>query len=228
MYQSHQEGTRRGINDLLVSDELLAISNDIQADSGNRSSDDRFIQLPVPYISAKHVLAGVWQAGEMVWKGSGQILTPGTTDFVFVPAFNAERQQVIPTQLSAQQPSTLPFGRITGQVKLIQSVARAWDIDDSELARLLGYQNPAHVRDVLKGRRTFTGTEDRFDRARIMYKIHSTLARLFVDTAQEATWIRSPNSGLQNISPLNYMLNRRIPGMVAVLQYVELDVALRR
>jgi hypothetical protein len=229
MYQSSQEDIKRGINDLLISTKV-SIPSDALADNGNRSVEGRYIQMSQDYRSKKQNRAEVWQAGESDWNALGRILMLEASHSDLVPPFDMGHWQILPTPTPApvQQPSLLPLGRITGQVKLIQSVARAWDTNDDELARLLGYQSPAYIRDILEGKRTFAGNEDRFDRARIMYKIHSTLARLFVDATQEAKWIRVPNIGLQNISPLDCMLSRRIPGMVAVLQYVELDVALRR
>ncbi|MDX2102929.1 MAG: antitoxin Xre/MbcA/ParS toxin-binding domain-containing protein [Alphaproteobacteria bacterium] len=108
---------------------------------------------------------------------------------------------------------------------LIQAVARAWSLSDEELAKLLAYGRASTIRDVLNGTRTFLGTEDQFDRARQIFKIHSLLAELFVDPSQEEVWIRRPFSAFSGVSPLNHMLNNRIPGMVQVLHYLETYVA---
>lgn len=140
-----------------------------------------------------------------------------------------------PTDIGYRRPSQgvgdapkPPVGRITGPVRLIAAVARSWLLSDAELAELLAYRRPVDIRDVLEGRRTFVGMDDQLDRARLIYKIHSLLARLFVEPSQETEWIRASNSGLGDVSPLNCMINQRIPGMVEVLRYVEINVSTPR
>jgi Antitoxin Xre/MbcA/ParS C-terminal toxin-binding domain len=116
---------------------------------------------------------------------------------------------------------------LTAPVRLIQSLARAWSLNKDELGSLLGYPSPLFVEELLGGRLTFGDNEDRADRARLMYLIHDTLSDLFVDPQDEQRWIRSPLRVLGNAAPLDYMVKNRIPGMVAVRQFVEQRLANR-
>jgi hypothetical protein len=118
-------------------------------------------------------------------------------------------------------------GRVTGPVRLIQQIARAWSLTNSELANLLAYPSETLVPALLEGRMTFATETDRGDRVRIMYAIHSTLADLFVDASDEGRWLRDRLAILENISPLAYMLQKRIPGMLAVQDLVERRMANR-
>jgi Protein of unknown function (DUF2384) len=130
---------------------------------------------------------------------------------------------------TAPRPTTvLTPGRITGPVRLIQVVAGAWAMTNDELASLLAYPSPRLAGDLVAGRLTFGGNEDRQDRARLIYLIHSTLSDLFINPDQERRWIRAPHSLLNGETPLNVMLARRIPGMLTVREIVERHLANRR
>lgn len=130
-------------------------------------------------------------------------------------------------QASPQNASSLIEGRITGPVRLIADVFRAWNLTNEELASLLDYSGPQLAEDLVRGRLTFAGSADREDRARILDSIHDTLLALFVDAADEARWMRAPIPALGGQSPVAYMIERRIPGMIAVWQLVEHRLANR-
>jgi hypothetical protein len=118
-------------------------------------------------------------------------------------------------------------GRVTGPVRLIQQIARAWSLTNSELSKLLAYPSETLVPALLEGRMTFATETDRGDRVRIMYAIHGTLADLFVDASDEGRWLRDRLAILENMSPLALMLQKRIPGMLAVQDLVERRMANR-
>jgi hypothetical protein len=118
-------------------------------------------------------------------------------------------------------------GRVTGPVRLIQQIARSWSLTNSELASLLAYPSETLIPTLLEGRMTFATETDRGDRVRIMYAIHSTLADLFVGASDEGRWLRDRLAILENMSPLAYMLQKRIPGMLAVQDLVERRMANR-
>jgi hypothetical protein len=142
--------------------------------------------------------------------------------FVNLPVRQTAVQQPQPAR-----PALVIPGRVTGPVRLIQQVARAWVLTDQELAFLLAYPSRQLAAELLAGQLTFSGNEDRDDRARLMYLIHSTLVDLFVDSYQEGRWIRAPNVLLNNEAPLQVMIKRRIPGMLAVRDVVEHSLAHR-
>jgi hypothetical protein len=116
-------------------------------------------------------------------------------------------------------------GRITGPVKMIGKIQAAWELTPQELTNLLGYPNELIVAGVLEGKITFRADSDQGDRLRIMYIIHAVLAGLFVETKDEAHWIRSPLHDLEDLSPLQYMMRKRIPGMINIQTFVEQRLA---
>ena len=122
---------------------------------------------------------------------------------------------------------TVPKGRLTGPVLLIEQVARAWTLSMEELSKLLGYPTQRLAEELMRGQLTFVGDEDRADRARLLYLIHYTLSDLLVESRDERDWIRNPLPTLGNVSPLDYMVSHRIPGMVAIREYVERRLANR-
>jgi len=116
--------------------------------------------------------------------------------------------------------------RLTGPVRLIQRVAQAWSLTNDELAELLAYRDPHRATELLRGTLPLRDA-DREDRARLMYLIHETLADLFVDLADECRWMRTPLPLLDGFAPLEYMIARRIPGMVSVHELIEQRLANR-
>jgi hypothetical protein len=123
------------------------------------------------------------------------------------------------------QPQPELAGRITGPVRLIQAIARSWALSNSELANLLAYPSEMLMPGLLGGRMTFAPNTDRSDRLRVMYSIHAVLANLFVKPADEARWLRDQLPLLGNLSPLEYMLRNRIPGMLRIQEVTERGMA---
>lgn len=116
-------------------------------------------------------------------------------------------------------------GRITGPVKMIGKIQAAWELTSRELTNLLGYPNELVVAGVLEGKITFRPDSDQGDRLKIMYIIHAILAGLFVEGRDEAHWIHSPLHDLEDLSPLQYMMQKRIPGMLNIQMFVERRLA---
>jgi len=145
----------------------------------------------------------------------------------FAPAAPPGPQAVIALEvlqgLLQPRPQSQPelAGRITGPVRLIQAISRSWALSNSELANLLAYSNEMLIPALLEGRMTFAPNTDRSDRLRIMYSIHAFLANLFVNPADEARWLHDQLPLLGNLSPLEYMLRNRIPGMLRVQEVTE-------
>ena len=118
-------------------------------------------------------------------------------------------------------------GRLTGPVRLVQELASAWSLGNLELVDLLAYPSEGVVSALLDGRITFWPETDRGDRVRIMYRIHSILAELFVKPSDEGRWIRETLAEFDGLSPLEYMRRRRIPGMLTLRVFVEQHLANR-
>lgn len=150
-----------------------------------------------------------------------------------VPAAPSLLARLSSPQAALEQPAPPPTtilipGRTTGPVRLIQVVAGAWAMTNDELASMLAYPSPQLAGDLVAAKLTFAGNEDRQDRARLIYLIHSTLSDLFIDSDQERRWVRTANPLLNGETPLNVMLTRRIPGMLTVREIVERQLANRR
>jgi uncharacterized protein (DUF2384 family) len=111
-------------------------------------------------------------------------------------------------------------GRITGPVQVIRKIGEDWSLSGDELATLLAYSSGDRVVDLLTGRISLREA-DREDRARLIFRIYRILSRLFTNSRRQSDWLRSPNPMLRDRSPLEVMLNDRIPGMVVVLNLVD-------
>jgi hypothetical protein len=144
-------------------------------------------------------------------------LTPTSQDFPTLPGLQRSVGQ-FPAMHALR-------GRITGPVKMIGKIQTAWELTSLELANLMGYPNRVIVAGVLEGRITFRPDSDQGDRLKIMYMIHAVLAGLFVESRDEAHWMRSPLHDLGDISPLQYMLQKRIPAMMDIQAFVEQRLA---
>jgi hypothetical protein len=111
-------------------------------------------------------------------------------------------------------------GRRTGPVQILSKIAKDWQLSDAELARLLAYPDSQSAVDLLDGR-TSLRDADREDRVRLLFGIYRILFSLFPEPARQQAWLRGANQNLHNKSPLEFMIERRIPGMVSVQNLVE-------
>lgn len=111
-------------------------------------------------------------------------------------------------------------GRLTGPVQVLARIAKDWSLTNDELAALLAYSGSQSAEDLLAGRTTLRGM-DRQDRVRMLFQIYRILSRLFVDPNQQGKWLRAPNPMLDDKSPLDVMLNARIPGMISIRNLVD-------
>ena len=152
------------------------------------------------------------------------IVQPPISTHHFVPKGLIEGLQVFEWRNVSVHPLR---GRITGPVRLIGAVRTAWDLSEADLAKLLSYPSVEFIGRLLDGRITFRPESDQGDRLRIMYQIHSTLAGLFVDPTDEPRWLRDKLDFFNNLSPLEYMLQHRIPGMLQVQNFAERYLANR-
>ena len=127
----------------------------------------------------------------------------------------------------APRPQLELEARVTGAVRLVQALSRSWALSNSQLANLLAYSSETLVPALVDGRLTFVSNPDRATRLRLLYSIHVVLANLFTDPADEARWLRDRLPVLGNLSPLDYMLQNHIPGILRLQQIVEHDMANR-
>jgi hypothetical protein len=115
-------------------------------------------------------------------------------------------------------------GRRIGPVQVLGKIATDWQLSYAELASLLAYPDSQSAADLLDGRASLRNP-DREDRVRLLYRIYRVLSSLFPDVARQQAWLRATNENLRNKSPLEFMMERRIPGMISVQNLVERLVA---
>jgi len=110
--------------------------------------------------------------------------------------------------------------RRTGPVQVLSKIANDWQLSHTELADLLAYSNNQSAADLLAGRASLRNP-DREDRVRLLYRIYRVLSSLFPEVPRQQAWLRATNPNLRNKSPLEFMMERRIPGMISVQNLVE-------
>jgi Protein of unknown function (DUF2384) len=115
-------------------------------------------------------------------------------------------------------------GRRTGPVQVLGKIATDWQLSYAELASLLAYPDGQSAAELLDGRASLRNP-DREDRVRLLYRIYRVLSSLFPDVGRQQAWLRATNENLRNKSPLEFMMERRIPGMISVQNLVERLVA---
>src|SRR5262249_21109565 len=114
--------------------------------------------------------------------------------------------------------------RRTGPVQVLGKIANDWQLSHAELASLLAYPDSQSAEDLLDGRASLRNP-DREDRVRFLYRIYRILSSAFPEVAQQNAWLRAKNENLRKKSPLEFMMERRIPGMISVQNLVERLVA---
>ncbi len=113
-----------------------------------------------------------------------------------------------------------PKGRRTGPVQVLSKIVKDWQLSDGELAVLLAYSNAQSAADLLAGRISLRDP-GREDRVRLMYHIYRVLPSIFPEASLQQAWLRGTNPNLSDKTPLEFMMQRRIPGMVSVQNLVE-------
>jgi hypothetical protein len=150
---------------------------------------------------------------------------------IFLAAFT----QPSPFSFSEQDKRLAPIGeaskilgervkaRRTGPVQVLSKIANDWQLSHTELASLLAYPDSQSAADLLDGRASLRNP-DREDRVRLLYRIYRILRSVFSEVDRQ-TWLRTANPNLHKKSPLEFMMERRIPGMISVQNLVERLVA---
>lgn len=111
-------------------------------------------------------------------------------------------------------------GRLTGPVQVLRQIVEQWALSAAEVGQLLAYPNAMAAEDLVSGRATLRGV-DRKDRVRLLYQIYRILVSAMGEPEKQQEWLRTPNPDLNNQSPINIMLERRIEGIILVRNLVE-------
>jgi hypothetical protein len=108
----------------------------------------------------------------------------------------------------------------TGPVKFVAKLLETWDLDEGELAKLLGFERKIDVVDLISGARKLT-SRDAKDRVRHLLAIREALHSLFRDVDVERGWLREPRPELGGQSPLALLLEGSMENLLTVSQFVQ-------
>ena len=103
----------------------------------------------------------------------------------------------------------------------LRSLARAWKLTGGEAAALMGVSETTWDR-IKADRWRQTLSQDQMMRASAMIGIFKGLHLLFADDMADR-WVRLRNNGpvFANLTPVEAMIERGIPGMIEIRQHVD-------
>lgn len=113
-----------------------------------------------------------------------------------------------------------PRGRLTGPVQFFAKLLEIWELDESDGATLLGFEQESCVGDLLSGA-TSLRTRDAKDRIRCLFEIRAALDQLFRDETAERDWLREARPELSGNNPLALLLEGSMENVLLVKQFVE-------
>ncbi len=115
-----------------------------------------------------------------------------------------------------------PQGQLSGPVKFIQSLLKTWRLTQDDAAPLLGFEDSDRhrVSNLLKGRAVLSGRDVK-DRIAYLLQIRKTLSALFLNEEVENEWLREKHSILNNIAPMELMLEGTMENLLLVKEYVD-------
>jgi hypothetical protein len=106
-------------------------------------------------------------------------------------------------------------------IMALRNLARAWRLTGAEAASLVGVSETTWDR-IKAGAWKQTLSQDQLMRVSAMIGVFKGLHLLFADDMADR-WVRLRNSGplFGNLSPIEAMLERGIPGMIDIRQHVD-------
>ena len=105
-------------------------------------------------------------------------------------------------------------------IKFVIKLMGVWAINESEVARLLGFENQADVSDLIAGAKQLD-TRDAKDRVRHLLRIREALHGLFRNIDAEREWLHEARPELNGESPLALLLEGSMEGLLTVSQLVQ-------
>ena len=118
--------------------------------------------------------------------------------------------------------------RLTGPVQFIRKLMDFWQLDNTDVARLLGFdpEDFEYISAVLDGRRQLRGRDAR-DRIAHLFCIRRTLWSLFRNLDVENEWLREQRSSLDGKSPMSLILEGSMEDLLLTREYVESAAGVR-
>ena len=112
--------------------------------------------------------------------------------------------------------------RITGPIHFMIKLMESWELDRSDVVRLLGFeeQDSDYINEVLVGKQRIRGRDVR-DRISHLLSIRMSLRMLFRDIRVENEWLREPQDMLNGQIPMSLLLEGSLDNIALVREYVD-------
>jgi len=113
-------------------------------------------------------------------------------------------------------------GRLSGPVKFVRSLLKTWRLTQDDAIPLLGYEDSdqRYVSSLLSGHATLSGRDVK-DRIIYLFQIRKTLSALFLNEDVENEWLREKHNLLDDIAPMELMLEGTMENLLLVKEYVD-------
>ena len=113
-------------------------------------------------------------------------------------------------------------GRITADVKVLLGLREKLNLQDEDIAGLLGLAKNDwwRVSNILEGRASVVD-RDKQDRIRFAYQIFRALYDILQDENAVRDWLKENREGFDGEPPLNYMLSGEFEKLLMVRNYTE-------
>ena len=113
-------------------------------------------------------------------------------------------------------------GRLSGPIKFVRRLLKTWRLTQEEALCLLGFEDSDrhYVRNLLNGHAALSG-RDVEDRVICLLQIRKTLSALFLNEEVENEWLREKHAMLNNMAPMELMLEGTMENLLLVREYVD-------
>lgn len=129
----------------------------------------------------------------------------------------------LPRPSEAKQPDLTSSQARAGMAKLVTSLFALWDLDTAQQLQLLGMspRSRAALSRYRQGR-PLPDSRDLRDRIGLLLAVHKALGLLYPhNPALRYGWVKRRNRALDNLSPLEVMIDQGLLGLARVARYLD-------
>ena len=227
MTDTTEYGKRAGAYEVSQPDIFPPLYSDLNQDPAPHTVGQR----KKPVLGGEHHKEGFGQIinpGSLVWSSIGapvQVLRGYPRASVSSNDFIEKHKHAPETfrEVSADYVSSLrPQSRLSGPVKFVQSLLKTWRLKQDDAVLLLGFEDSDrdHVNNLLNGHAPLLGRDVK-DRVAYLLQIRKTLSALFLNEEVENEWLREKHAMLNNIAPMELMLEGTMENLLLVKEYVD-------
>ena len=175
--------------------------------------------VPVPEIALTVIdCLGVSERSQILpptWKGRFGYVVVG------IPPTHSTPQEMKGYEIQSPVGMASPHVRLSGPILFVANLIDAWQLDRKAAIALLGFERGdlLHVDELLNGRAPLKGRDTK-DRIAHLFEIRRTLSALFRSLDIENAWLRESHSLLDDLAPLNLLLEGSMENLLLVKEYV--------